>query len=472
MTRPSAGGEPGPETHHPSSGAECLSSSVAGMPTRSLRIAWLGPMPGGEASARGVASELLCGLAELGHRIDCFFPAARTAGHSPPPELAAHANLTLVWGTSVWQWNRWYSRGKLRAFASGLFARGRASLRLRQEILRRHRREPYDLIYQFSSIETPAAPTELTRALPLVMQPETHAAGELRWLIIERRLGLRCQPAYVLGTAVAIMGARSLLQRIAIRRARLVICISAVFRDHLVHDYGVPPANTIVIPNPVRLQRFTTSAGALSQPPRILVLGRLSVRKGVEDVVAVAKTLLQRGVDVRIRVLGGPSLWSNYTKLLDDLPPENAEYAGHVPAAEIPAELARGDILLQASKYEPFGLTVAEALAAGVPVVATSKVGAIEGVDRAVVAEVDPGDVEGMASAVATMIERLQAHPAETRAKARAEADRLFATERVCGQISAALEQLVGGPIRAGSNDGAEANATRAGAARVAMFRD
>ncbi len=410
------------------------------MPTRSLRIAWLGPVPGGEASARGAAAELVHGLAELGHRIDCFFP---TAGHPLPSELADHENLTFVWGTSTWQWNRWYSRTKLGAFVTGLLARGRASLRLRREIVLRHRREPYDLIYQFSSVETPAAPTELTRALPLVIQPETHAAGELRWLIAERRLALRCKPAYVLVAAIAIMGARSLVQRIAIRRARLVICISAVFRDHLVHDYGVSPANTVVIPNPVRLQRFTPSARALAEPPRVLVMGRITVRKGIEDVVAVARTLLARGIDVRVRVLGGPSLWSDYTRLLEDLPPESSEYAGHVPAAEVPAELARADILLQASKYEPFGLTVAEALAAGVPVVATTEVGAREGVDRLVLADVAPGDIDGMASAITMMIERLRANPTGMRAAARGEAGRLFASDLVCQRTSQVLERLV-----------------------------
>jgi glycosyltransferase involved in cell wall biosynthesis len=160
--------------------------------------------------------------------------------------------------------------------------------------------------------------------------------------------------------------------------------------------------------------------------------------------VATARLLLERGVDVRIRVLGNPSLWSDYTKLLDDLPTENSQYAGHVPAAEIPAELARSDILLQASKYEPFGLTVGEALAAGVPVVATSEVGAIEGVERSVAIEVQPGDAEGMAAAIVEMLARIDARPRETELTARAEAVRLFATERVCEQISVALEQLVG----------------------------
>jgi glycosyltransferase involved in cell wall biosynthesis len=159
----------------------------------------------------------------------------------------------------------------------------------------------------------------------------------------------------------------------------------------------------------------------------------------------VARVLLERGIEVRVRVVGGPSLWSDYTRLLDDLP-ANAEYAGHMSAAEIPAELARADVLLQASKYEPFGLTVAEALAAGVPVVATSEVGAIEGVDRSVLTEVGPGDVEGMASAIAAMIERLRTNPAATRSLAHAEASRLFATELVCERISVALEGLLDGP--------------------------
>jgi glycosyltransferase involved in cell wall biosynthesis len=408
--------------------------------TRSLRIAWLGPVPGPPSSARGVATELLFGLAELGHRIDCFFPSA---GHPIPEELDAHENLTFIWGTSPWKWNKWYSRTRVGAFATGLYARGRASLRLRRVITTRHEREPYDLVYQFSSIESPAMPSGMRRTVPLVIHPETHIAGELRWLISERRLSLRCQPAYVVGLVATIMVVRTLVQRLAIKRAALLICISSVFRDHLVHDYAFPLAKTVVVPNPVRLDRFLEGARDLHEPPTVLVLGRISVRKGVEDVVAVAHALLEQGADARIRILGNPSLWSDYTKLLEDLPAANAEYAGHVPAEEIPTELARSDLLLQVSKYEPFGLTVGEALAAGVPVVATSEVGAIEGVDRSVAAEVEPGDVRAMTAAIETMLEHAKASPTETVHTARAEAARLFATERVCEQISAELERLV-----------------------------
>jgi glycosyltransferase involved in cell wall biosynthesis len=440
--------------HSRQSGSQQQSDSLLRVPAaKPLRIAWLGPTPGGYAGVRGVAAELLGGLARGGHQIDCFFPAAedqthvRIAGDEQVTfgegNLAFGENVTFIWGTSRWQWNRWYSRGKVAAFASGMLARGVASVRLRREIARRHRREPYDLVYQFSNIETPGLPPSVARAVPLVIHPETHIAGELRWLIAERRLCLRCQPSYIFVIVATIMCVRALVQRRAIRRASLLICISSVFRDHLVHDYGFPLRKTLVVPNPMRAERFSSTPDRVGDgPPTILVLGRISTRKGVEDVVAVAQVLLERGIEVRVRVVGGPSLWSDYTRLLDDLP-ANAEYAGHMSAAEIPAELARTDVLLQASKYEPFGLTVAEALAAGVPVVATSEVGAIEGVDRAAAAEVAPGDVESMATAISEMLAALERKPTELRALARAEAERLFAPEVICEQISAALERLV-----------------------------
>ena len=245
-----------------------------------------------------------------------------------------------------------------------------------------------------------------------MIHPETHILGELRFLISEHRLGRRCQPAHTLAIAAAVMSARAVVQRIRIRRASLLVCISAVFRDHLVADYGFPLGEYGRDPQPgADSSGSPTSERQPAEPPTILVLGRVSVRKGVEDVVAVARLLLERGVNARMRVVGGPSLWSDYTKLLDDLPEANAEYVGRIAPAEIPAELARSDVLLQASKYEPFGLTVAEALAAGVPVVATTAVGAIEGVDSAVLTAVEPGDVAAMASALAATLERAREQP-------------------------------------------------------------
>ena len=426
------------------------------MSSRPLHIAWLGSAPADGGGAPGVVADLLEGLTQRGHRIDCFFPSAE---RELAPRFKELENIEFIWGTAEWRWVTWYNRVSVIAFATGLLARGRASLRLRREVVRRHRRDPYDLIFQNSTIESLAVPADLAREVPLVIRPDTHIAGELRHMVAERRLAFASQPRYVFFTAGAVMSVRVLVQRVRIRRASLLICISRAFRDHLVHDYRFPREATVVIPNPVRLQRFAApvdqpaeedpgppdSAHAIAAPPTVLVLGRVAARKGVEDVVALARLLREREVYVRIRIAGGPSLWSDYRALLAGLPAENAEYAGRIDASQIPAELAACDLLLQPSHYEPFALTVAEALAAGVPVVATSEVGAIEDVDRAVATEVRPGDIEGMASAIVAMLERLGEDRAGIAAVARAEAERLFAPDVVCAQISDALERLVDG---------------------------
>jgi glycosyltransferase involved in cell wall biosynthesis len=415
------------------------------MAERALHIAWLGPAPGSGGGVPGVATDLMEGLAQRGHRIDAFFPSS---GQPIPDRLQGRTDVSFHWGTSTWKWDRWYSRTRITAFLSGMVARALASLRLRREISDHHRSDPFDLLYQFSSIESLGLPARLRREVPVVLHPETHAAGELRAMVAERREGLRCHPPHRFATVLAIMFLRTLAQRVLIRRASLLVCISGVFRDHLVADYGFPRERTLVTANPVRMERFEPAVKAPGEPPRVLVLGRIAVRKGIEDVVAAAHILRERGVDMHFRIVGGPSLWSDYTPLLEDLPADSAEYAGRVEAEAIAGELASSDVLLQASRYEPFALTVAEALAEGVPVVGTSEVGAIEGVDRSVAAEVAPGQPEQIADALVATVERVRSDPQRMRELARSEAQRLFAPEVVCATIATGLEQLVTGDMR------------------------
>jgi glycosyltransferase involved in cell wall biosynthesis len=412
------------------------------MPGRALRIAWLGAGPawGESAGVPGVATELLDGLASLGHRIDCFLP---TAGRKLPERLLENGNLSFVFGTSSWRWDRWYVRSRFTAGITGLLSRTLAAIRLRREIVRRHRRDPYDVIYQFSSIESVSMPKGLLGSVPLVIHPETHAAGELRFLLSERRLALRSESTLRYLATLAITAVRSRLQRRRIQEASLLVCISGVFRDHLLRDYRFPAERAVVIPNPIRLGRFERLEARPREHPTVLVLGRVAVRKGIDTVISVARALGEQQAGVRLRVAGGPGLWSDYTKLLVDLPTHIAEYVGKIPPADLPAELARTDVLLQASKYEPFALTVAEALAAGVPVVATSEVGAIEGVDREVVIETEPDDAAALTAAVLEMVSRVRARPEQLRALAKAEAARLFAPEVVCLQVAGALERLL-----------------------------
>jgi glycosyltransferase involved in cell wall biosynthesis len=110
----------------------------------------------------------------------------------------------------------------------------------------------------------------------------------------------------------------------------------------------------------------------------------------------------------------------------------------------VPEVLRETDVLVQPSKYEPFALTVAEALAAGVPVVGTSEVGAMEGTSVGIATEIVPvADAGALANAVETLLARLRDDPDAVRLAARRDAERLFAADIVCRRISGALCELV-----------------------------
>src|SRR5271170_3821101 len=164
------------------------------VPQRSLHIAWIGFAPAEEmGGVPGIATDLLHGLAELGHRIDCFFPSHE---RELPARITGVENLTVVWGPSAWASDRWYSRTRTTAFVSSLIARSLASLRLRTEVARRHRDDPYDFFYQYANVENLSIPRRLRHTVPLVANPGQSSADALRFLIRERRLSFKSRPAY------------------------------------------------------------------------------------------------------------------------------------------------------------------------------------------------------------------------------------------------------------------------------------
>jgi glycosyltransferase involved in cell wall biosynthesis len=145
---------------------------------------------------------------------------------------------------------------------------------------------------------------------------------------------------------------------------------------------------------------------------------------------------------VEIVVVGGPSTWSDYRGLLDDLNPRTARY----PGALAPDELARlyqeAAAVMQPSQYEPFALTVGEALAGGTPVIASDEVGAVDGVDPRVCLVFPRGDRDAFERVVREAIANAQsADRAQLAALARGEAERLFAPATVAATLLEELER-------------------------------
>lgn len=147
-------------------------------------------------------------------------------------------------------------------------------------------------------------------------------------------------------------------------------------------------------------------------PPTIVFVGRFVEVKGVWDVVALARTLRERGVAARIQMLGdGPLRPQVVEAVRDEGLDEFIALPGFVTEAEKWEHLRSAAVFIAPSREEGWGIAVGEALTAGVPSVvydlpAYEHVG--DRPDR-----VPIGDVAAMAERVITLLE----DPAELAAR-------------------------------------------------------
>jgi glycosyltransferase involved in cell wall biosynthesis len=403
-----------------------------------LRIAYVGPVPNPTAGgAPGVAGLLLAQLASRGASVDCYVATSKETDSTA--ELAGVGGIAFVTAASSFGFGRWYSRHPLTKMASHQASAAISRRRLAATLKARHHAVPYDVVYQFSTIEAFGVPGDRAKLAPVVLHPSVHAAGELRWLRAERAIssGLDgwVRPALVR----AWLSMRAVRQRRDARRADRVLAISSAFRDELIADYGLDPTRTGVVPNCIDLDRFAPRSGAPAEPARVLSVGRLTVRKGLEDVVALTGVLRGLAGRVEVDVVGAPSLWSDYSGLLEGLDPGIGRALGHLGRDDVAELLATALCLVQLSRYEPFGLTVAESLACGVPVIVTRAVGAAEDLPADVATHVDVGDVGAVADAVHVLLALEDDERALLAARCRTEAQQRFAPPVVADLLEAEL---------------------------------
>jgi glycosyltransferase involved in cell wall biosynthesis len=419
---------------------------VGAMRPETVRVAWIGPTPGDSGGAQYVGTQLLQELVRSSVEVDCFIAAPI---EHVPKSLIGQPGLRFICVSSGWEWGRWYSRGSLRSFFSGNLARAAMQFRLAELILKRHRTRPYDVVYQFSQSEIFPLRLRRRKLPPIVVHPSTHAAGELLWHRREAALSRRCEQPAKRWVARAMLTARASIQRRDLRVADRVLAVSERFGEHLAHDYAIPPERLGVVVNPIDFKRFPLRVGTPpARPVTFLFVSRISARKGVEMVVELSHRLSDLAGSVQIVAVGGATTWSDYRPLMEDMNPETASFKGALPPAQLSRLYRRAHALLQPSLYEPFGLTVGEALATGLPVIASDEVGAIKGIDEHVCSVFPAGDMDAFEAAVRDMVRRVEAGMnGDVSHLARSEAKRLFSPELVAASLLAELKRAGGRPV-------------------------
>ncbi len=151
-------------------------------------------------------------------------------------------------------------------------------------------------------------------------------------------------------------------------RARAAFCVSQSIAQAT--EQALPDVPLTVLPNFAELEVFPPRP-AWRDPPVIGALGRLHDQKGFDILVRAATILRDRGVAFHLRIGGEGEDRPKLEGLIRDFDlAAQVELAGWVsPPGPFLADL---DLFVVPSRYEPFGLVVIEAMAAGVPILASA----------------------------------------------------------------------------------------------------
>jgi glycosyltransferase involved in cell wall biosynthesis len=156
-----------------------------------------------------------------------------------------------------------------------------------------------------------------------------------------------------------------------LRRADRLIAVSENTRADAIRVLGLAPERIEVIHSGIPDVYF----GAQPRPyerPYVLSLGTIEPRKNID-------TLLDAWQGFRLRndfdlLIAGATGWASEKTMerLISRPPPGVRYLGYVPEDELPGLTAGAKAFIYPSLYEGFGFPVAQAMAAGVPVITSN----------------------------------------------------------------------------------------------------
>jgi D-inositol-3-phosphate glycosyltransferase len=219
---------------------------------------------------------------------------------------------------------------------------------------------------------------------------------------------------------------------------------------------GIPAERISIAPCGVDLKLFTGSGTAdkRNRAHRILSVGRLVPRKGVDIVIRALPLLRRAGFDdVELLIVGGggdaleTETGAEARRLLGVAAElgvrQNVSFRGQVPREAMPGIFRSADAVVCTPWYEPFGIVPLEAMACGIPVVAAAVGGLRDTVlDQETGLHVPPQDPEATAAALARLLgdQRLRqelGRAGQQRARVR------YSWERVAAETEKAYQQTL-----------------------------
>lgn len=376
------------------------------MPAReSLSVAFLSYRGNPHCGGQGVYTRHLTReVAALGHRVTVF------AG-PPYPELDPDVELVTVPSLDLYRQPDPFRVPALREFRSAVDALEFAlmcsggfpepltfSLRVRK--LLRPRRAEFDLVHDnqclgrgLLGLMRDGWPLLATIHHPITVDRDLELAHAASW---HRRLSLRRWYGFIR------------MQKRTARHVPCLVTVSQSSRHDLAHHLGVRPERTAVVPVGVDHNRFRPLPGARRAPDRLITTASADVPlKGLVPLLeALAKLRTERPAE--LVVIGRPRDGSDLPATVERLGLHGAvRFVSDLPEEKVVALYAEAAVAIVPSLYEGFSLPAVEAMACGVPVVATTggALPEVVGPHRETGLLVPPADPGALAAAVLELLD-------------------------------------------------------------------
>ena len=197
----------------------------------------------------------------------------------------------------------------------------------------------------------------------------------------------------------------------AVSRWACVIAVCEATKDYLVSHVGINPRRIRVVHNGVDVEKLRPAESSrmaersFQRVPTICTVGRLSPVKGHSDLLLAVRGLIRKWHDLQLLVVGKGRLESALKQQVADLGlSRNVLFAGHMESVRDLWSKVDAFVLPSLSGGMP--LSLLEAMAGGVPCVATRVGGVPEVVeDGKTGLLVPPGDSLALAKGIATLLE-------------------------------------------------------------------
>ena len=290
-------------------------------------------------------ADLCAGLRDHGHRVQVY--TSDLAQHMRPVPLPPEVPRVERGGVAV---------RRLHALALP----GIAGYPLLPDLLRRLATVQADVIhghcFNYCSADFAALLGHL-RGIPFILTPHFTPAYSPKWRLYQHTLGRLTMRAAV--TAVVSPFEQRIIEGLGFRVRRFAL---------------LPPAVDVAAYQGPRDAAFLACYGIDPQQHQtVLFVGRVCHEKGVDLLIRAAQTVLRRAPETRF-LLVGPD-WGDRaafeTQVTEAGLAGKVIFTGDLPRPSVLAAYRSADLLGFPSRYEAFGIVLIEAMAAGLPVVAT-----------------------------------------------------------------------------------------------------